>query len=401
MLVLTVFLFASAVRLPAQIDPAKRELIQLGYNQPVQGRAPVSGYAFYYLNQPEFLHRTNLTLRLAVAPVYLDSELGIGAALGPNTDLGIGVAGGGFADSYAEVRRGQYERGESFTGHSGEMSVSVYHLFNPGRQIPLNGVLRGDLHYSAYERDRNTAPGFAVPDNRASLNLRSGLRWGGKEPLLFPSLAMEMSAWYEGQFRGMASNYGFGDDREVKRDSHLFWARGLLAYTLPECQHTFSVSLTLGTSVNADRFSAYRLGGFLPLSSEFPLSLPGYYYQEISARQFVLFAANYTLPLDRAKRWALNGTVATAGVDYVPGLEQPGRWNSGVGGGISYQSKSRAWQILFGYAYGLDALRDGGRGAHSVGFLLQLDLERAHAGLFDPGNNPLRSRFLQRLFRGS
>ena len=82
----------------AQIDPVKRDLIQFGYNQPAEGRAPLSGYAFYYHNAPDFL-RTNLTLRLAVAPTYLDSELGFAHALGPETDLALGLAGGGFADS--------------------------------------------------------------------------------------------------------------------------------------------------------------------------------------------------------------------------------------------------------------------------------------------------------------
>src|SRR4051812_24469231 len=78
----------------AQIDPAKRELIQLGYNLPLEGSGPLSAYAFYYLNLPQFVH-TNLTLRLAVAPVYLDSELGISQAFGEHTHLGLGIAGGG------------------------------------------------------------------------------------------------------------------------------------------------------------------------------------------------------------------------------------------------------------------------------------------------------------------
>src|ERR1051326_7977598 len=77
----------------AQIDPVKRELIQLGYNLPLQGSGPLSAYAFYYLNVPHFV-RTNLTVRLAVAPVYLDSELGISKVLGEYPHLGGGGAGG-------------------------------------------------------------------------------------------------------------------------------------------------------------------------------------------------------------------------------------------------------------------------------------------------------------------
>src|ERR1035437_4130625 len=101
---------------PAQIDPVKRDLIQIGYNQPLEGRAPLAGYAVYYHNQPDFL-RTNLTLRVALAPVYLDSELGFVHGLGPDTDFAIGAAGGGFADSYNEIRGGKWIVGESFDGH--------------------------------------------------------------------------------------------------------------------------------------------------------------------------------------------------------------------------------------------------------------------------------------------
>jgi len=342
----------------AQIDPTKRELIQLGYNLPLQGSGPLSAYAFYYLNIPQFVH-TNLTLRLAVAPVYLDSELGIGQALGPQTDLGIGIAGGGFADTYSEVRRGEYLQNESFTGHGGGGSASIYHLFNPGKLIPLNGVLRLESHSIVYQRDSRTAPNFVLPSDRTTFNFRTGLRWGGREPLMLSPFAMEISGWYEAQLRTKPGDYGFSGDRRVNQISHLFWGRALLAYTFENWKHNVSASLTLGTSVDADRFSAYRLGGLLPLAAEFPLSLPGYYFQEISARQFALLGLNYSFPLDRNDRFALNALATTAGVNYISGVEQPGHWHSGVGGGIRYRSPSDSWQVVIGYAYGVDAIRNG------------------------------------------
>ncbi len=392
----------------AQIDPAKRELIQLGYNVPLEQSGPLNAYAFYYLNDPHFV-RSNLTLRLAVAPVYMDSELGFSGLLGPNTDLGLGIAGGGFADTYSEVRQGRYLRAESFTGHGGGASASVYHLFNPGKLIPLTGVFRLESHSTFFERDTKTDPDFVLPDNRTSFNLRTGVRWGGKEPVLLPELAMELSAWYEGMYRTGAGDYGYNTlppgpafvgDRRVNQLSHLFWGRALLTYTFPDWKHNFNISLTLGTSSHADRFSAYRLGGVLPMAAEFPLTLPGYFSQEISARDFALLGVNYSLPLDRQDRWALNALATTAGVNYISGLEQPGHWHSGVGGGIRYRSPSNAWQLVLAYAYGIDAIRENGRGAHSVGFLLQFDLERAHVALFEPGDYPLRSRGLQRIFGG-
>jgi hypothetical protein len=376
----------------AQIDPVQRELIQLGYNVAMQGHAPLAAYAFYYLNLPGFLH-TNLTLRLAVAPTYMDSELGISRILDEHTDLGIGLAGGGFADNYAEIQQGKYLPPQSFSGHGGEMSLSLYHLFNPGAQIPLNGMLRGIAHYSTYSRDDETDPDFDIANDHTTFSIRTGLRWGGREPTLFPSLAMELSLWYEGFFRTDDGTYGF-DDRTLEPHSHLFWGQALIAYTLPEWQHTIYLSLTGGTSTHADRFSTYRLGALLPLVSEFPLSLPGYYYQEISAKDFGLLGLNYIVPLDEQQRWNFNGTLTTAGVNYLEGLEQSGVWHSGVGAGILY--KTQSLKVMLGYAYGVDAIRSHGRGAHSIGLLMQLDWAQAFEAIFDP-QSPSRWRGFQKV----
>jgi hypothetical protein len=383
----------SPIGLQAQIDPVERELIQVGYNIAMQGHAPLAGYAFYYLNKPNFFN-TNLTLRLAVAPTYLDSELGISSLLGEDTDVGVGVAGGGFADNYAEVRRGTYLPSESFSGYGGEMSLSLYHLFNRGAEIPLNGLLRGIAHYSTYSRDDKTADDFEMAKDHGTFSVRTGLRFGGREPTLYPSLAMELSIWYEGFFRTDDRSYGFNKDRKLEPMSHLFWGEALLAYTLPEWKHNFYVSLTAGTSLDADRFSTYRLGALLPLVAEYPLSLPGYYYQEISAQDFVLLGVNYIVPLDDKQKWNINGTLTTAGVNYLSGLEQPGNWHSGVGLGILY--KTQSLKVMLGYGYGVDAIRSQGRGAHSIGILMQVDWAQAYNAIFSP-DSPNRWRGFQKV----
>jgi len=374
----------SPLAVRAQIDPIDRELIQLGYDQPLEGHPPpLSGYGFYYRNQPDFL-RTNLTLRLAVAPVYLDSELGVSGVLGEHTDLGIHLAGGGFADSYEEIRRGTFHPQESFWGHDAEGGVSLYHLFNPGQTIPLNGVLRGQAHYSVYDASDDTAPDFRLPADHTTFSVRTGLRWGGREPLLLAPLALELSVWYEGQFRSESGAYGLAaEPRKLEPESHLFWGEAFLGYTLPELKHSFYLGLTAGTSIQADRFSAYRLGGLLPLVSEFPLPLPGYYYQELSARDFALLSGTYLLPLDRRQRWNLDATASTSVSSYLPGLEQPGVWNSGVGGGLVYKTSSV--KIMLGYAYGVDAIRTHGRGADSLGLSMQFDLKKARETLSNSG----------------
>ena len=399
--ILGILVFAgfSATCLHAQIDPARRELIQLGYNQPLEGRGPLAAYGFYYLNKPNFLHSSNLTLRLAAAPVYMDSELGISRVFGPDTDVGIGLAGGGFADGYSEVDQGKYQRGESFLGHGGEVSSSLYHLFNPEARIPLYAMLRGAMHYTVYADDSNTDSDFQTPEDQLSFRVRAGLRFGGREPVMMPDLAMEMSIWYEGEFRTSPNRYGFDQDRQVEPSSHRFWGRALLYYTLPKWKHTFGVNMTAGTSIRADRFSAYRLGGNLPLYSEFPLTIPGYYLQELSASSFVLFGGSYNLPLDAKQRWLINFTASTTWSDYLHGLGQPGPWNSGVGGGIVYRSPRDSWQVAAGYGYGFNAIRDGERGGQSIFIHAQFDLGSTRQPMFDPsaGLNP--SRGMQQFFR--
>jgi hypothetical protein len=374
-----VLFLPAAVR--AQIDPVKRDLVQFGYNQPLEGQAPIAGYAFYYHNQPDFI-RTNLTLRLVVAPIYLDSELGFVHGLGPQTDFAVGASGGGFACNYYEIDAGNYNKSQSFEGSGGDLSSSMYHRFNPDDRIPLTYVLRGVAHYSVYEKSDNTASNFELPENGATYSVRTGLRWGGIEPTLFPALAMEISAWYEGQFRADSGGYGFSDDREIESSSHLFWSSAALSYTEPDSKQNYFARLVGGTSANADRLSAYRLGGFLPLAAENPLSIPGYFYQEFSARQFVLFNASYLLPVAPDQRWNLNFNAATAVIDYLPGTGQPGSSVSGASAGILYRAPSDRFRFITSYGYGFNAIRSGQRGASSITFLLQIDLGKPRSGNF-------------------
>jgi hypothetical protein len=361
----------------AQIDPIKRQLLQFGYNQPLQGHGPLAAYAFYYLNQPQFM-RPDLTLRLAVAPTYLDSELGVSHAVGRQTDLGLGLAGGGFADGYAEVRAGQFVQGQSFDGHGGKLTASLYHRFNPGQRIPLNGVLRGRLEYTAYNRTGDTNDNFVLPPNHATLHLRTGLRWGGREPVLRPPVAMEVAAWYDGEYRSAHGAYGFHGDRMLEAEAHRFWGEATVAYTLPRLEHYVSLSFTVGTSLNPDRFSAYRLGGTLPLHTESNFDLPGYYYQEITARQFGLLSGLYAIPVDRAKHWRLTAFGSVADVDYLSGLSQPEHWHAGVGAGLGYTSSKQVWKVILAFAHGFNAIRHGERGAQSIVLLLQYDFEARH-----------------------
>lgn len=357
----------------AQIDSTEQELLEFGYDHPLSGAGPTAGYAFFYLNRPDFL-RKGSTLRLALAPVYVDGEYAFGQALGSRTDLALGLAGGGFAQSYAEVRQGRYIREESFHGHGGTASASVYHLFSHGWRIPLTGVLRESVQYSVYGRTSRTATGFVLPPDHATYITRAGLRFGGERPTMPPSDALEVSSWYEGRFRDRRGAYGLTDDRALQRASHFLWLKTVFVHVLPDSGRRVGLGISAGTSVDADRFNGYGLGGFLPLTSDFPRDVPGYYSQELTARRFVLFSGQYGFPVDLEKRFLLNLFAASALASYVPGLEESGSSHSGVGLGLQYESPARAWNILLNYGYGINSMRSAARGAHSIALTLQYDL---------------------------
>ena len=354
----------------AQIDPEPRQLLHLGFNQPLHDDGPQARYLFYYWNMPD-TPRTNDVLRLVLAPTYLDAELGLKDALGHNTDVGFGVFGGGFQYNYDEVRGGNYFRDESFDGHGGGAIVNVYHLFNPDREIPLYGIAQAWVDYRTFSKSGDTADNFVLPQNQPFVTLRTGFRYGGIEPVLLPRLGFEVSAWYELEHRTDSGAYGFNGDRRLEATSHRFWGRAQLLYTLPRLEHYAAVGLMGGAVLNADRFSAFRVGGALPFTSEFPLYLPGYFFQELSTKDFGLAYGAYSVPFGPAKQWNVFAMAATAVVDYVDGLEQPGHWNSGVGGGLGYTAKNRRWRAVVASAYGIDAIRSDGRGGYDVAMLFQ------------------------------
>jgi hypothetical protein len=160
----------------AQIDLVDRQMFPMGYNQPLQGRGPMAGYAFNYLNKPIAFNRANLTFRLAAAPVFLDSQPGIKDVLGPDTDLAVGLEGGGFADNFAEMQRGRFVRGESFVGHGGGTSLSLFHRVNPDSRIPLNALLNG-FYSIPLDHDKNWFLAFMV--GSAAVDYLPGLQQSG------------------------------------------------------------------------------------------------------------------------------------------------------------------------------------------------------------------------------
>ena len=152
----------------AQIDPEHRNLLELGYDQPLTGKGPQGVYAYYYYNNPD-LYNTNVDLRLAIAPAYVDGELGFKQLLSPTTDVGLGLYGGMFGANYYEVRQGRYYQNESFDGSGAGTALSIYQLLNPGMLIPVNVVARAGIRELTYMDTSDTADNFALPPIRLSV----------------------------------------------------------------------------------------------------------------------------------------------------------------------------------------------------------------------------------------
>ena len=160
---------------------------------------------------------------------------------------------------YDELRAGRWLRDQSFTGHGGGADVSVYHLFNPGARIPLNGILRGAFRYVAYLRDSHNPSDFALPPNQPIASVRAGLRFGGVEPVLRAgSRCRKCRAGTRGRSDSTRAPTDSPAIATCNRRVHLFWARALLIYTMPKSEQRLSLHVIGGTSVHPDRFSAYR-----------------------------------------------------------------------------------------------------------------------------------------------
>ena len=358
----------------AQVDPEHRNLLELGYDEPLAGQGPQGVYAYYYYNQPDVLS-TNVDLRLAIAPVYLDGELGLKRWFSPNTDIGFGFSGGAFGDNYYEVRQGSYLKNESFDGNGGGVSLSVYQLLNPGVLIPVSVIVRGGGHYSAFTDTSDTAGNFALPANQTTAYTLAGIRVAGKEPNLYPDLGLELSVWFERQWRFDSDTYGFNNDRRLNPNTDLYWLYAGLNYAWTNSGQMASLAVTAGGSTDADRLTAWRLGGVLPLVAEYPLTLPGYYYEELTATRFVHIYAAYNVPLEPEHRLLFRVEAATAHLEYLPGFEQRSDWQTGAGCGLTFAPKNKNFKIVLRYGYGFNAIRNGREGAQSVGLLFQYDFE--------------------------
>jgi hypothetical protein len=364
-------LLLTAAPVLAQIDDQKRYLLEGGYEDGLGNPGPNSAYAFLYMNRPDIAGK-GTALRMAVAPVYLDAELGVPGLLGGRTDAGFGFSGGGYAFSRKEVVRGDQRFGESFIGHGFGPSLALYpKLFNVG-PVPVSGVARISAMYRDYQAESGTDPNFVLPPDQWTAFARAGLRAGGQEPGLGRRPAIEVSFWAENRYREKPGRYGFNGDRSVARTANLYWARALFVLPTGGGWKT-SGGLGGGGGERLGRLAAYRLGGMLTQTAEFPLPLPGYFSQEIAAREYGHAWARVGVPLDEQRRWYANFLAAGASVTPIRGTDPGGVFHGGFSAGVEFCPEDAALHGELSYGYSPSALRGERRGGHALALTLEID----------------------------
>ena len=347
------------------IDAESRTYIEGGFESPLRGNGPLTGYAYLLLTRPHFLDK-DLYLRVVIPPGYFISEVVRDHWPSQNSAVGFGISGGLWAESQVEFRDGRFEEEESFSGHSVGATLA-YYLRGPkiASVLPLEGQIRVNPKYVLYDRTDDTARRFRLPENSGIFDVRAGFRLGGVPPELFPDAALELSFWHTVSYRDNAGRYGLPERPEqTKQLTQRTWTRLGGIYTFSGTQA--SAFLNGGIAEDTDALSAFRMGGGLRLRAEFPLMLHGYNIEEIFARRFVLVNLAYRFPIwPDQDRVHLQLLADHARVDYVRGHRLPRSGLTGVGANVSVGLTKRITFVV-GYGYGVDAQRHGTFGGHGV-----------------------------------
>jgi hypothetical protein len=355
----------------AQRDPEPRAYVEVGTEAPLKGNAPLTGYAFFLWNRPNF-PEPDQYLRVVVSPTYLLTEFLQDHWPYGRHAVSIGLNGGGLRYGHEEFRNGRHKEEESFWGHGAEMPLSYYAGTKLFDKLPLEGQVRVTPAFVVYQQSFDTADRFELPPDTGLFTGRVGLRLGGVPPELLPEVALEASAWYEATYRTETGTFGFPEHREpLESLSQRAWGR-LAAVISPADGHTVDVLLTAGFSRDADLLSSFRLGSALPFRSEFPLILHGYFVEEVFAKRFWLLNASYRFPAwPGARKVTIRVGGDIAGVDYIAGHRLPREHLRGVGTDLSVTLTPRL-TVVMGYGYGFDAPRNGGFGGHEAHALIEL-----------------------------
>ncbi len=369
------FLFLAVIprTASAQVDPEPRTNIELGFEGPLRGNGPLSGYSFLLWNRPHF-HDKDLYLRVALSP-YIQSELIRDNWPVDGHAVGLSIGGGFFENNFNEIRNGVYARSESFWGNGVDAAASYYlHLHKIADLMPVEAEIRLRSQYAIYERTSDTDPDYRLPPDTLINWARAGIRIGGIPPELLPDKAFELSLWYEAGYREKSGTQGLpGQDQRTGHLTQRSWGRlGGAAPVLGN--HTANIMMSAGITGQTDVLSCFRMGSGLPFQNEFPFVLHGYYAGEIFARRFFLLNTSYRLPAFPGQDHVfLQFNWDYALVSYFSGHDLPRHSLNGLGAGIIIKP-NKDLTFSLGYGYGVDAPRHGGFGGQEINLLAEWKL---------------------------
>jgi hypothetical protein len=119
----------------------------------------------------------------------------------------------------------------------------------------------------------------------------------------------------------------------------------------------------------------------MTLNSEFPLILPGYFSEEIKARQYAHVTLRGGFPLDDNKKYIINVFAAGATITPAAGTNAGGTNHAGVGTSIEFAPRNGALRGILSYGYAPTAVRGSERGGQGVALSVELNLEPREEGL--------------------
>lgn len=357
----------------AEIDPVRRNNLEFAFEGPLRGNGPLGGVGFLLINRPHF--PTKDTYLMTVISPYLYTEITRDKLPAEGHALGLGIGGGFLANDFEQVRNGSYKRQESFRGNGADAALSYYLRPSPiGGVLPVDGIVRATTRYADYLKGADTESAYKLPADTFIHGARVGVRIGGIPPELLPEKALELSLWYEADYRVKTGLHGLpGRQQETEHLTQQAWGR--LGGTMPVwSRHSASLMMSGGISGRTDELSCYRMGSGLRFQDEFPYVIHGYYSREIFARSFFLLNTSYRFPpVPDLQHLQLQFSYDYARVGYQPGHELPHNSLNGLGADIIL-FLPKEMTLTLGYGYGIDASRHGGFGGQQLNIMYEWKL---------------------------
>lgn len=368
---LGVIFLASGHQALAQVDVEHRRVLSLQTGFAVsQSEEALSGFGAFWFNENHFPW-DNAALRVIFAGIYNDAQLSYFVGGNPHTAIGAGLGGGLLVDGITPYRQGERLSHQEFDGNSVNARVFINQTIpNP---TPLAMNVRATYAVSgAFYSDANSTQNFNPPDNFLTQQIMAEFRLGGIVPGLTAKRGAELYVAADANYRSGSNPFG---PTGAPFPAHVQYDRlfGSIGGKIPIKATTLTLQTFGGLGEQMDELSAWKLGGNLVNISPFAYTLHGYYTRELFADDFGLANTTFSFPIADCHKLTghLYGDYAIINqLDVNTG--RTAGWHSyiGVGTGLGFNA---LWNtdFLVSYGYGVNAVRNGDRGGHEVGFALE------------------------------